>query len=302
LSHWDLRTDPDVDHPADIRDLQAHRRFGEALRHQAVQSLIFADKDPVHHRAFSDTGQFVLGLLALYLDTTGGITHRRLRELGIGLQTLSGGRTSALILQMRRIGYITPDMLAPGGRAQSYRPTPAMVAAFRDRLRIYLETAVLIEPQVGHLLARYDEPGVFRAVCKAYGRLLLNITHNNKSLNLEVLTDVASRRAGSLIVYSLLLEAQDELPFPSPGPVTINITRLAARLGVSRQQVQDVIRRLEDAGYYTRVRYGIDTVTQAFCKAYADYAAIILSGALIAANLAWRELHAEAALPKRKVL
>lgn len=293
LSDWALRTNPDVDYPRDIARLRAHPRFGEAVRHNIARTLGFIDDNPAYFRAFTDWGQYMLGMIALYQDATGGIRHRRLRDLGSGLTLVSAGRATAALIQMRLSGFIRPEARSMSGRVQSYSVQPAMRDVFRRRMRIDLESAAILEPEAEALLARYDEPHVFAVVCDVSGQILLNSSRPVKSLGFEVLNVLIERRAGLMLMCALFLAADTGGRFPAHGPVVTNVAHLSERLGVSRGQILDMLRVLEKAGYYTRQSHGPDAITPAFCEIFEVFFALMLSASLALANLTLRGISAE---------
>ncbi len=294
LADWRLRTDPDVDYPQDIARLKAHPRFAPAVRHNITRTLGFIADNPAYFRTFTDWGQYMLGMVALYLDATGGIRHRRLRELSSGLTLLSAGRATAGLIQMRLSGYIRPATRSITGRAQSYEILPAMREIFHRRMRIDVESAAILEPEAEALLARYDDPQVFAALCDVSGRIMLNAARPVKSLGFEVLNVLIERRAGLMLMCALFLAADTGGRFPAPGPVDANVAHLSERLGVSRGQILSMLRVLEKAGYYRREDRKPDLITPAFGAIFEDFFALMLAASLMLANLTLEALDGKA--------
>lgn len=299
LGDWRLRTDPDVDYPRDIARLRAHPRFGEAVRHNIASTLGFIDENPAYFRAFTDWGQYMLGMIALYLDATGGIRHRRLREMSSGLTLVSAGRATAALIQMRMAGYIRPETRSLSGRAQSYAVLPAMRDVFRRRMRIDIESAAILEPEAEALLARYDQPPVFPVLCDVSGQILLNSSRPVKSMGFEVMNVLIERRAGLMLMCALFLAADSGGRFPAHGPVDTNVARLSERLGVSRGQILAMLRVLEEAGYYKRESHGPDAITPAFREIFEVFFALMFVASLALANLTLLAVTGKAAAGER---
>ena len=70
----------------------------------------------------------------------------------------------------------------------------------------------------------------------------------------------AERSAGMMILFSLLLAHESEGSFPPTRPVSISITGLARRFGVSRAHVLRLLRDAEHAGFLRRVGAGKDSI------------------------------------------
>ena len=63
---------------------------------------------------------------------------KRLRELSGKSGIVSAGTATAVLLRLQMIGYVTRAE-ASNGHSRPYKPTAAMEAAFRDRMRIEFE-------------------------------------------------------------------------------------------------------------------------------------------------------------------
>src|SRR5690242_7761717 len=94
-----------------IAAVRSHPRFGEALHHSVTKAIDHITIDPQLHGTFRDLGHVMLASLALFMDATGGLTHRRLRDLSANSGALSSGRAAALLLRLQFIGYVkgAPD-------------------------------------------------------------------------------------------------------------------------------------------------------------------------------------------------
>lgn len=288
LSRWDLAPGADITNEA-IAEILDHPRFGDALRHAASRSLALMDAHPAHHRAFDDIGNFVLGMLALYLDATSGLTHRKLRELCGEAGVLSTGRATAILLRLRMIGYVRPQD-DKQSRVRRYVPTDTMLAMFKARLRIEFEAIEKFEPEVGKLLAHFDEPEVFWMVCAGCGAFMYEAARSPRH-EYDVLTAVGGRRSGMVMIFHLFLALDDGGTFPRPGELNVNVAALAARLGTSRAHVLSLLRDFERAGYFTRGHP--DKIEPALANVFARYYAMAFGGSLCIAARICRQLDRE---------
>lgn len=237
---------------ARLQALCAHPRFDDALRHSVRSALAYFHANPVLHRNVKDVGRLILGVVALYLDATGGLTHRRLRTLSGQTGVVSAGTATAVLFRMRTIGYVVRDEGVGGGVARRYRPTPEMIQSFHDRMKIELDAAAMLVPEVAPISDRLGEPEVFRAVFTALGRESI-VAASQPRAELEVLNRLSVRSAGILVLYDLLAAADDGVsPFGSPAEVVISVSALARKYEISRSHVLSLLRDLEMADFVCR--------------------------------------------------
>jgi len=279
LARWDIAPGADVSEEM-IVEIRAHPRFSDAMRHIVTAALDLLDRNPVHHRIFDDSGRFVLGLLALYLDATGGLTHRRLRSLSSAAGSLSSGRATAILMHLRLIGYVQPASAQQSGPVRRYVPTKTMLAAFKNRLRVEFEAVARIEPQVQRLLDRFDEPEVFRVFCATTGDIVLGAAPRQRA-ELAIIHKISARRSGMLLLYCLHQVVDKGGAFPTSGTLKPNIAFLATRLHTTRAHILSILRDLQAAGGYIRNANGLDTLTPLLSETFARHYAIILIGSLL---------------------
>jgi DNA-binding MarR family transcriptional regulator len=234
---------------AGLAEMRAHPRFDEALRHSVRRALALTEEDPVYHTNNRDSGRMTLAMVALYLDATGGLTHRRLRELSGDLGMLSAGRATAILFQLRMIGYVTPQGMRADGSATRYLPTEKMQSAFRQRLRIEVEALAKLEPEAEEVLARFDEGETLRIFISHFGSLFGRGVPRE---DLAPLNALAARNSGMLILFNLLEAADTGGEFPAAGAARVSVSALSRRFGVSRAHVARVLREAERDGFLLR--------------------------------------------------
>lgn len=270
-----------------IADFLAHPRLRDAIRHTISGALAVCDADPDAHANFRDVGRFVLGLIALYLDATGGLTHRRLREISGEAGTLSGGRATAILLHLRMIGYVTAESTRADGSARLYVPTKRMKDVYRRRFRIELESLAMIEPEVEDLLARLEEDDVFRIVMAQLGALI-GQGQQRQEIALKRYDAITAKSSGTIIMFNLLAAADQAMDFPVPGFARVSVSALSRRFRVSRAHVLRVLREAEEAGFLSRREDGEGVIIhQLLCDTFRLYYAIVH---IIMAGVAYRTL------------
>lgn len=264
-----------------IAEVRAHPHFHEALHASVTKALDYVATDPVLHSTFRDIGQVMLASLALYLDATGGMTHRRLRELSEGSGALSSGRATAMLWHLQLIGYVTAETGHTRGKTRAYIPTERMKAAYRKRLLIDLESIAMLAPQARPLTEHFDND-MFRAYMAemgAYMRMLGPRSHPD----LKDFDALASRNAGVLLIYVLAQAVYQDGPFPQPGRTQLSASAIGRRLGVSRMHVLRLLREAEQAGFIQREGSEGITVTPLLCDRLGLFAALLftLNGAIV---------------------
>lgn len=268
-----------------IAEVRAHPRFGDALRNSVDGAVAHVAADPLLHRNFRDVGHVMLASLALYLDASGGLTHRRLRDLSVGTGALSSGRATAILLHLQLIGYVT---VAPGhrnGATRAYVPTERMKTAYRKRLLIDLESIALIAPEIRSLTANFDD-AAFRAYMAAMGEFLLTLGPRSHP-DLKEFDALANRNSAVLAIYMLVQAAYRDGPFPQPGEARVSASAMARRLSVSRMHVQRLLREAEAAGFIARTSPESVMVTPLLCDRLGLWAALLFT---LNGSIAWRAL------------
>jgi len=239
------------DHVARLLD---RPEYDEAVRRSILGSLHFYDSEPETNAIFREMGTFGLGVLALYLDSTGGITHRRLAGLGNTSTILSAGRASAILGLLRAKGLVTREA-ATNGLPARYLPSAQMTHFFCARFKVDLSALIAVEPALQTHVARWEEPGVFPRFMALLGGQLVRAAqdrdHQFKSFN-----DIGTYRAGFLILNDLLMRADRGGPLPALEPFDIPVSEVARRFSVSRAHVRRLIDRLESSGYLVRDQSG----------------------------------------------
>lgn len=260
-------------------------RIEPAIRHSVRRSIAYYDATPVMHRNLKDVSRFVLGVIALYLDATGGLTHRRLRELSGQTGIISTGAATALLLRLRLIGYVAPAQVLPSGAIKLYRPTPAMTEAFRERLRIELEACAMVDSQVQSVLDRLDEPEVFPSMMAVMGADAINAA-GRPHPDARALDKLSVRTAGLLILFQIMLDADDGGVFPPMAEVEVSIAGLARRFEVSRSHVLTVLRDAEEWGLIRKLGEGRWRLEPRLGLVFRTFYAVIYLGVIKGARSA----------------
>jgi hypothetical protein len=239
LSWW-------IDHRGGIEGafaaLLADPRFPQAVRAFVVNMRVVAAGDAELDSIFKDIGRYMVAQCVLYLHETGGATLPRLMAIEVTRAFISVGRARAVLRQLCHFDFLEAVPPERRGIPVQYVPTGRFLAAWRVHLRAVLEATQIIEPSVGRVLDRLDEPAVFGAFCKNHtevGFREVRATHQT----LAYVDVFLHRYAGTQILWDLLsIEDADDLA--ALRPVRVSINGVALRYNVSRTHV----RRLLNAG------------------------------------------------------
>ena len=276
---------PTVGSEPRIQAIRNDPRLDGAIRHSVLNSLAYYDRAPVMHRNLKDVGRFTLGVMALYLDATGGLTHRRLRDLSGQTGIISTGAATALLLRLRLIGYVTAAELLPNGATRLYRPTPAMVEAFRDRLRFELESAARLDPRIVDILDRLDEQEVFPTLMATLGADAAYAARHPRE-DAAAIDTLSMRLAGMLIMFQSMSDADRGEAFPPQGEVNVSISGLARRYEVSRSHVLTILRDAETFGLIHKLDEGRWRLEPAMSEVFKTFYAVIYLGIIKGARAA----------------
>lgn len=283
LRYWSDATFPGGLKADAIERIIQSPHLSDALRHSIGRALSLYDRDPVLHRNVNDFGRLVLGVLVLYLDATGGVTHRRLRELSGRGGLVSNGRATAILWQLRRIGYVAAESDEARGQNYRYAPTEQMRRAFNARIRTELEAVAYIEPLFGPILARFDEPDFNRAFWGDLGRRTIGAMTNPMQGEFPIV-DYSQRNAGMRVLFAILPDTATAGVYPSPCVVSLSIAALAKRCGVSRTHVRRLLAALTAAGYYEPQGEGMGRITPQLCEHLRYYFTFMYIGIAAAAS------------------
>ncbi len=205
-----------------------------------------AAADPALDGIFKDAGRYVAALCAVYLHASGGLTLPRLKAMCAAFGLLSLGRARALLLYLRYLRYVEPSGERRRGSPGLYTPTAAFMRAWKLHLRIALEAARIIEPEVDHVINALHRPDVADAIMRRQGDGLMQAAQTLPTVDAYVRVFL-NRHAGTQIASFLMCSNADDV-FPPAGPIPVSISALAQRFHVSRIHVKRLLRDAEREG------------------------------------------------------
>jgi hypothetical protein len=265
LMRWDTGVEISAEN---YQRLRADPRYAKAVRTFAGNMLAAGDADRQLDGILKDAGRGVAALCAIYLHFTGGLTLPRLKTLCISFRLISPGRARALLLYLRYLGFVERATTHKKGAPALYVPTPLFLDTWRDHQRAALHAVQILEPSVGLLLDRFDEPGVFETFSKKLCEAFLDAAHHT-DVDAPYFRVFMHRNAGIQIVHTLI-SASDT--FPPAWPIPFSLSATARRFRVSRIHVRRLIDaaqhegllRFSDDGAVTLEPAGRRTIDYAF--------------------------------------
>lgn len=204
----------------------------------------------------SDRGRSVIGNLALYLhydrredDARSGLTVSRLKTICAEHEICSPGRIEAFLALLRLFGQLEAAPTADDRRVRRLIPTARMLESHRQRWRVAFAAIGEVLPVGKTALASLEREAFVAALVRHFAEHYLSgirLLHHSTELKL-----FAERNAGVMVLFSVL-QAGDA--FPPRRPVTISISDLARRFGVSRVHVRTLLRDAEAEGFLERLQ------------------------------------------------
>lgn len=221
--------------------LRADPRYPKAVRTFASNMLVAGDTDRLLDGILKDAGRNIAALCAVHLHFSGGLTLPRLKTLCTSFGLVSPGRARALLLYLRYLGFVERATTHKKGAPALYVPTTRFLDTWREHQRVILNAVQVLEPAVGLLLDRFDEPGVFETFTRKLCEAFLDAA-NQTNLDAPYFCVFMHRNAGIQIMHALIAADAGDT-FPPSRPIPFSLSATARRFRVSRIHV----RRLIDA-------------------------------------------------------
>ena len=237
--------------------VQSHPCFQEAVR-VAIGGLIgIYSHNRLLNRVINDRGRAIGGMIALYLHYISapegkgtGLTVGRFQALCVDLKICSPGRAWALLALMRFAGYLAPEPGGSDGRQRRLAPTKHLIEAQRQRWKCQFEALALIIPEGRELLKLLDRPEFMAAFLRHLGTSYLagfRVLHYAPEL-----ARLAESNAGLLVICCLFSSLPGGVAAPGGTAVSVSISALSARFGISRAHARKLLADAAEAGLVRR--------------------------------------------------
>lgn len=201
----------------------------------------------------SDRARMMMGWMTLFLDAShdprdplSGLTVNRYKALCARAGLSSPGRGAATLGLMRFAGYLEPATRSARGLPLRLVPTEKLIAPLHARLQFALTALSRLRPEGAIGLARLNDPSFFKWLLRCIGEQFLE--RERLVDHAPALSFFADRKAGLLILMTLMLSAEPDDPLPPSGPMSVSVKELALRNAVARAQVRDLLRGGIEAG------------------------------------------------------
>jgi len=240
--------------------MQQHPAFALAVRTLAANMIALAAADKAAAGIFRDAGRYVAAMCAASLHDE-GITLPRVKQLCAGFGILSAGRARALLIYLRYLGYVRLWRERGRDGPALYAASPAFLAVWRAHLHAALDAACLVEPSVGRLIARLDDPMIFATLCRVQMEGLM-ASATQMPTETPFLRIFLQRYGGSQIAWTLLLQG-DEGTHPTESPLHISFAGLSRDFGVSSMHVKRLFADAVSEGLLAPIVKGETRFTEA---------------------------------------
>jgi DNA-binding MarR family transcriptional regulator len=235
--------------------LRAHPRFGEAVRLAAGGLVELYQGNALLNLLVNDRGRLLISYFALHLhfgghppDQKSGLTLTRLQDLCVESDVCSRGRAAAMVAVMRAAGYLAVVQGTGDRRERRLMATELLIASQRERWRCQFRAIALLMPELAPVLEVLERADFVEAFIQRLGALFragVRVLAGARGLQL-----FAERNAGMSILFALLAAGTEGQGAPST--VSISISALARRFGVSRAHVLKLLRDAESRGFLRR--------------------------------------------------
>jgi DNA-binding MarR family transcriptional regulator len=227
----------------------SHPRFREACETTMRNALVLTQRYPKMARVMIDIHRALLGFFVLYLDARGLVTHATVRDFCVEVGLTSPGRATAILINMRMIGYIVPDPVQPDRRSRRYILSQETRAFFHEAFRLQMIALSLIEPQALAIADRFEDPAIYKGFVLAVCNGLANASRRGDTSEISLFD---RRNAGLGILFRLCVSGRPDDTLPPSRPIPLSINALASEFGVSRPHVRKLLRDAEAAGLVRR--------------------------------------------------
>jgi hypothetical protein len=233
-----------------VAALRAHPRFAAALATVLRDVIAVHRSNPLLNKVLNDRGRVVFGMLAMYLHFsrgTGGLTASAMKALCAETGLCSPGRATAMLSLMRFAGYVAPAQHPLDRLIRLLAPTGRLIDDHRRRMAAQLTALAPLMPEGEVGLAHLDETDFIAEMAVCFGEAfragfrLLDASPE--------LAELADRNAGIILLMTLLLAADADDTIPPARPVSISISAMAKRYGVSRPHIQKLLRDAATDGF-----------------------------------------------------
>jgi hypothetical protein len=234
--------------PERVAALRAHPRFAEAMRISAAGIVSMYRGGRLSKWLVDDRGQLLFSYYALYLHFTAdpadpavGLTPTRMKTVCRELGICGEGRAAAMLWLMRLAGYVVPDPATSDKRRRRWVPTTRLIDLLKERWRLHFAAMVPLFPDGERMLRALDDPAFIRAFVVALaGRFRAGFRFSDDAAFLRL----TEHNAGMMLLGSLIASGASDDTVPPTRPVSVSISALSRRFGVSRVHI---IKLLDDA-------------------------------------------------------
>ncbi|HEY4075422.1 MAG TPA: hypothetical protein VGM26_00695 [Rhizomicrobium sp.] len=211
--------------------LVADARFAPAGHRLVSNMLVAAANDPCINGLIRDAGRYIGALWSM-------LTLPRLKALCAQTGYVSAGRARLLLIYLRYLKCIEPVGAPVPGEAARHQPTTSFLQSWHAHLRSALDAARMIEPAIGLILEKFEDPDVLETFARMQSGGWLSSDSGMRDDDPFFRTFV-HRNGGTQLLLTVM--ASDAPHFPPVAPLHLPLTGLARCFGVSRMQLRRML-------------------------------------------------------------
>ncbi len=249
---------PDGPSPEAIAALRAHPRFAEAWRTAHIGFTDLWQGNRILNSLVNDRARWHISLFAVHLhllsrpnDPRSGLTVSRMTALCVEQKFCSPGRAKAMLMLMRVFGYLAPAPNEADRRLRRLVPTERLMALHRERNRRLFQAIAMVLPACAEAFAAQSHPdftGHF--VCRYCEQFLTGFRFIDGIPDMRFFVD---RNAGIMILSHMMLSGEADDTYPPSLPVSVPLSTVCRRFGVSRAHVRRLLQGAETQGLVERL-------------------------------------------------
>jgi AraC-like DNA-binding protein len=243
---------------AALEALLAHPEFPEAMRAIAAGLVtLYGGGNRLFNAVVTDRWRYLMGLFALYLhfgsrpgDPRFGLTAARMRSLCEQHRICSPGRAETTLVVMRFFGLLAPAPNETDRRLRRLVPSERLIAWYRARCAFMLDATAKLLPEGAQALVALPSAEFFARFIRQLAETFFNgFRYVDHAPDAGIFIQ---RSAGAGILMQLMLSGDPGDGFPPRRPVSISLSELARKFGVSRVHVRRLLNDSVSGGLLER--------------------------------------------------
>jgi hypothetical protein len=275
-AHRDISKSGEDSLLAEAAELRALPAFPQAVQNYTAGLAGFRESLRLFNKLLAQETRFRTVRYLLYLDADrerfgpdGGASYGRLLQLCTRRQEISPRVLKTMLALLTLSGFVTIRRGETDRRLTFYHPTDRMMGFARQRIGNAADTLDLLQPQLQRARMLQDDPRFVQRTLIAAGREHITATPPTDRMP-EFIAFFGGHEGAAPVVFSIMLGDMQRTPTPSRA-------QIAARFGLSKTQVSNIITEGAALGFFTLDTAGVPTPTPHLRDSYQRWISIELA-------------------------